>query len=240
MSGGRRATWRMDDALTAAIGAHRNAGERRRFAAGEMLYEQGEISPLFFFVERGMVQVSILRQDGTETILEYMGPDTICGEGAAFDRLPRFSSAIAVEPTVAIAFDTDRLTGRFAEDPGFAAALLRATSLKQRVLALRLEQLASREPEGRAMELFGRLAALFGTATPAGDGHPEGRLLANSLTHEEIAAMTGTSRVTVTRCLQRLRDAGAIHIVDGRYLVRQVPAERPALAAGQGSGRRAG
>ncbi|MFC3231288.1 Crp/Fnr family transcriptional regulator [Marinibaculum pumilum] len=217
MSGGQQATWRMDEALTAAIRAHRSAGRQRRFAAGAALYEQGEISPLFYFVEAGMVQVSILRADGTETILEYMGPDTICGEGAAFDRLPRFSSAVAVEETVATAFDADRLGDLFAADPGFAAALLRATSLKQRVLAVRLEQLVSREPEGRLMELFRRLAVMFGT------DHPGGRLLVNRLTHEEIAAMTGTSRVTVTRCLQRLREAGAIDLVGGRFLVRDRP-----------------
>jgi CRP/FNR family transcriptional regulator, cyclic AMP receptor protein len=39
------------------------------------------------------------------------------------------------------------------------------------------------------------------------------------LTHEQIAAMTGTSRVTVTRTLQRLREQGRIAMLEGHILL---------------------
>ena len=184
-----------------------------------MLYEQGMISSKFYLVLSGLVQVSILRIDGVEVVLEYMGPETILGEGAAFDGLPKVSSAIAVEDAETIEFDASKMEPVFAEHPEFASALLRVTSLKQRVLAVRLEHLASRKPEVRIMDLLHRLQEMFAV------NYAGGRLLVTHLTHEQISAMTGTSRVTVTRAMRSLREQKQIEIIDGHILVRSTSAE---------------
>jgi CRP/FNR family cyclic AMP-dependent transcriptional regulator len=181
----------------------------RRFSEGEQLYRQDEINSHFYFIKSGLVQVSIFRRDGTEVVLENMGPNALCGEGAAFDGLPRFSSAVAVEPTEALEFDVARLEALMREDPEFALALLRLTSLKQRILALRLEHLVSNDPEERILELLSRLSEMFAV------DHKMGRKILTHLTHEQIASMTGTSRVTVTRTLGRLRDKGKLSVEEG-------------------------
>lgn len=206
-------TWRIDRDLVEMLTEHAAYGRRRKFKKNTVLYEQGEISSRFYFVLKGLVQISIFRIDGAEVVLELMGPDTICGEGAAFDGLPRFSSAVAVEDTETIEFDSGKLSPAFREHPEFASSLLRVTSLKQRVLAIRLKHLTSREPQERIMELLTRLEEMFAIE------HPKGRLLVTQLTHEQIAAMTGTSRVTVTRTLQRLREQGRITTVEGHILL---------------------
>ncbi|MGY3443025.1 Crp/Fnr family transcriptional regulator [Bradyrhizobium sp. USDA 4473] len=203
------ATWRMTDALAAKLLSFEGKVRSRRYTEGEQLYRQGEINSSFYFVKSGLVQVSIFRRDGTEVVLENMGPNALCGEGAAFDGLPRFSSAVAVETTEALVFDTVRIEGLMREDPEFALALLRLTSLKQRILALRLEHLVSNDPEERILELLGRLSEMFAV------DHERGRKILTHLTHEQIASMTGTSRVTVTRTLGRLRERGLLSVEDG-------------------------
>ncbi|WP_181168710.1 Crp/Fnr family transcriptional regulator [Mesorhizobium sp. B2-4-17] len=207
-------TWRLEPELMTVICGHLDAGRRRHFRKNEAIYEQGELSSKFFYIEKGLAQVSIIRFDGTEMLLEFMGPHTIIGEGAAFDYLPRFSCAFAVEDTQAVEFDAERLTEVFRDRPEFASALLRVTSIKQRILAIRLEHLVSREPAERILELLQRLISMFGTE------HPNGRILVTKLTHEEIAAMTGTSRVTVTRTFQRMREQNIIDMVDGHILIK--------------------
>lgn len=206
-------TWRIDRDLVEMLTGHAAYGRRRKFKKNTVLYEQGEISSRFYFVLNGLVQISIFRIDGAEIVLELMGPNTICGEGAAFDGLPRFSSAVAVEDTETIEFDSALLNPAFREHPEFASSLLRVTSLKQRILAIRLKHLTSREPQERIMELLTRLEEMFAIE------HPRGRLLVTQLTHEQIAAMTGTSRVTVTRTLQRFRKQGRIATVEGHILL---------------------
>lgn len=206
-------TWRMERDLVALLAQHAARGRRRKFKKNSVLYEQGERSSRFFLVLKGLVQISIYRADGSEVVLELMGPDTICGEGSAWDGLPRFSTAAAVEDTEVIEFDTSKMIEIFRESPEFAASLLRVTSLKQRVLAVRLKHLASREPQERVMELLTRLEEMFGV------DHPRGRLLVTHVTHEQIATMTGTSRVTVTRTLHKLRKEGRIDILNGQILL---------------------
>ncbi len=207
-------TWRMERDLAELLVRHAAHGRRRKFKKNAVLYEQGERSSRFFLVLTGLVQISIYRADGSEVVLELMGPDTICGEGAAWDGLPRFSTAAAVEETETIEFDTSKMTEIFRESPEFAASLLRVTSLKQRVLAVRLKHLASREPQERVMELLTRLEEMFGV------DHPKGRLLVTHVTHEQIATMTGTSRVTVTRTLHKLRKDGRLDILNGQFLLK--------------------
>lgn len=207
-------TWRIDSKLIRQIIDQASCGKPRKFRKNQVLYEQGTISSKFYLILRGLVQVSIVRVDGVEVVLEYMGPETICGEGAAFDGLPKFSGAVAVEDTETIEFDAAHMENLFQRHPDFAAALLRVTSLKQRVLAVRLEHLASRRPEVRIMDLLQRLQEMFAI------DYAGGRLLVTHLTHEQIAAMTGTSRVTVTRAVRWLREQGQIDIIDGHILVK--------------------
>ena len=38
-----------------------------------MLYEQGDVSRKFYFIEKGLAQVSIIKSDGTEMLLEFVG-----------------------------------------------------------------------------------------------------------------------------------------------------------------------
>src|SRR5882762_1911843 len=102
------ATWRMTDALAAKLRSFEGRVRLRRFAEGEQLYRQDEVNSCFYFVKSGLVQVSIFRRDGTEVVLENMGPNDLCGEGAAFDGLPRFSTAVAVEKTEALQCNTTR------------------------------------------------------------------------------------------------------------------------------------
>lgn len=207
-------TWRLESALIRKIAAQAKHGRHRSFRKQERLYEQGTVSTKFYLILSGLVQVSIVRIDGVEVVLEYMGPESICGEGAAFDGLPRFSGATAVEDTQAIEFDTKRIEQVLERHPDFASALLHVTSLKQRVLAIRLEHLASRRPRVRIMDLLHRLREMFGA------DHPGGKLLTTYLTHEQIGTMTGTSRVTVTRAMRQLKENGSIDIINGHILVK--------------------
>lgn len=206
-------TWKIDDDITSLLVAHTHLGRRRNFQTNEVLYDQDEMSKKFFFVEKGLVKVSMLRLDGSEIILELMGPHTICGEGPAFDGLPRFSRGVATRESVAVEFDTAILENMCADYPKLAAAMLRTLSLKQRIISVKLEQMTSQNTEGRLLELLGRLERKF--AVP----HPRGNLLVTYLTHEQIASMTGMSRVTITRTIAKLKKRGKIDIVDKNILM---------------------
>lgn len=209
-------TWRLDSSSVGPVIRAASLGERRTYRKGAFLYRQGELDSRFYFVLRGRVRISCCREDGAEFVLEYMGQWAVCGEGAAFDGQPRFSSAVAEEDVEAIVFDTSRIAEWFREFPDFAAALLRIAGMKQRVLAVRAQYLASTRPEARIAELLHRLAELYG------EPDASGVRIGISITHEQIAAMTGTTRVTVTRALKKMRADGEL-LGRGRQMVVASP-----------------
>ncbi|MCY1204345.1 cAMP receptor protein [compost metagenome] len=210
----RQETWALSQQDVELLLDNAHTADRVTVRKGNLLYGQGEISPHFYLIQRGEVRISCFEESGEETTIEVMGQYGLCGEAPAFDGLPRFTSAVALRDVEALRFDTRRLQSVFVDCPELAMALLRITSIKQRVLAIRLEYAFSAPPEKRILQLIRRVAALFGTS------EQDGRSLGVHLTHDQIGRMTGISRVTVTRVFNRLRDRGVLAIKDGVLLVR--------------------
>ena len=209
-------TWFLELPLAGPLIRATQFGQRRVFEKGAYLYRQGELDSHFYFLLSGRVQVSVVSSEGNEFILEIMGRWSVCGEAAAFDRGPRFSAACAVERVEAIEFDANNLSEAIRQDPEFAIALLRIACIKQRVVTVRVERLASQAPEGRLAELLRRLAELYG------EEGPTGTKIKIRLTHEQIASMTGTSRVTVTRTLKKWRKEEIIALDSGSITLRDL------------------
>lgn len=203
-------TWRVTDDTARQWLEAGGAGEHISVRAGRTVYEQGEVSPYFYFVLTGKVKVSMLRPDGTELTLDVMGPGALCGEAAAFDGLPRFSMATVLEDATLARFSAREIADAIRERPELALALLRLVSVKQRNVAVRLAYSALSAAEVRIAELLRRLGDVYA----GGD-----EVLVVDLTHEEIASLTGTTRVTVTRALKRLARAGVIRNSGGRIRV---------------------
>jgi CRP/FNR family transcriptional regulator, cyclic AMP receptor protein len=181
-------------------------GETRRVGRGTVLYRQGDRQPRFFLIRSGAVEVTIADPDGEPLLLEILGPGTLFGEGAAFEDAPRYVSATAAADCELGLYDAGRMREHILREPRVALELIRLMSAKQRTLAQKLAAVAIAEPETRVRHLLRRLAA--GTA----DGNI-------ALTHEEIAAMTGLSRVSVTRVLRAFAGEGLIVTHRGRIEV---------------------
>ena len=71
--------------------------------AGEIVFEQGEVSDLVYVVEEGAIEIFRRRADGGEEVMVEHGPGAYFGEIGPLLRLPRTASARAARPS--------RLTG---------------------------------------------------------------------------------------------------------------------------------
>ncbi len=187
---------------------HAEVGQRVRVKHGEVLYRQGDVDHNFFLIIDGQIKISVLRSDGREVILDIVDAGGLCGEGAAIDGLPRFSTATAITNSMVIRIDARHLRKIFAADPELMVAFFRVTALKQRMLAFRLSQSGQSSSEDRIMELF---RYILRSMPPE-----ERRRSLLNLTHEQIAALIGASRITVTRAMGRLRAAGLVETHAGQ------------------------
>ena len=67
--------------------------------AGEIVFEQGEVSDLVYVVEEGVIEIFRRRADGGEDVMVEHGPGEYFGEIGPLLRLPRTASARAKLPS---------------------------------------------------------------------------------------------------------------------------------------------
>ncbi|MCJ0766167.1 Crp/Fnr family transcriptional regulator [Variovorax terrae] len=203
-------TWYMDAQAAGVFVAAEHLGCRRETPEGTTLYRQGDAGSTFYFVVSGRVQVEIFQYDGAEFILELMGSGALIGEGSAMAGQRRMSTATTLEPCVLIEFDYPDVKKAFPQNIEFATALMEVVAVKQWVLGMRIQFLATPRPDLRIVELLSRLAELYGVEDS------DGIRIRTPLTHGQVAALTGTSRVTVTRTITRLKSEGVL-LNEGRH-----------------------
>jgi CRP/FNR family transcriptional regulator, cyclic AMP receptor protein len=182
---------------------------RKKIAKGQALYRQGETSDRVFIVVSGRIGISMVGPNGLEFLIDIVGTGALCGEGAAFDRLPRFSGASALEPSEVMEVPAGDFCNLMSSNADLAASIVHTLALKQRTLASRLAQVAQASPEARITQLLLQISL------------PESPAIV--LTHQQIANLIGASRITVTRAMQKLRREGAVRCKRGQYELARAP-----------------
>src|SRR5262245_4771191 len=96
---------RLSEAKMAKL-AHK--GERRSFAPGDVLYEQGVRDAPFYVIESGRVDM-LDRKPGKEIWIAEADAGTFVGDIATFTGEPAIAECVAAEPTETIAFPRAKL-----------------------------------------------------------------------------------------------------------------------------------
>lgn len=163
--------------------------------AGTIIYNQSESTVNFFYLKSGRVKVFITSPDGAEKTLAIHEPGSLFGETSAFDRIPRLASAIALVKSDIISVHPDILLQLFARNPQLALSMLQSLTIKIRLLSMQVDSMAFMEADKKVANILLRLAADFGMPTE------KGIRLSVKCTHEDLANLVGTCRVTVTKSL---------------------------------------
>ena len=166
----------------------------------------------FFVIQSGQVKVSVMAPDGREIILSSLGPGEFFGDMALLDGHPRSANVTTLTATEALILRRG----------DFLQALLKYPSIAVHVMVSLAKRLRKADHQTANLALLGiadRISqVLLSIAEEDGYETPEGFVIRRRPTHQMIASMTGTSRETVTRVLNRLKREGYIRS-RGRQLV---------------------
>ncbi len=179
---------------------------RRTFAAGELIFLEGEPSAGLWIVERGRAKVYKLHVEGREHILHLPGPGDSFNDIPALDGGPNAASASALSPLTAWVIPPDSLAAALERDPAFALAVIAGLSERVRALVQQIEGLALYPVQARLARFL-----LSQSENPAVAGP--------GITRATIAAHLGTTPETVSRVLRALEEAGAIRFDRHRIVV---------------------
>ena len=193
----------------------------RRYAAGQVLWSEGDPGDALVVLEDGQLRVSRFTGAGVEVVLGVADAPAALGELALLDGAPRDASVIAQRAVVV------RLVPRTA----FLALLRREPALVEgllRTLAGMVRAANARHVATVGLDVPGRLAAWILSRSSTGRGDARGRpeiVLGRS--QGELAAELGTTRSTLNRALNGLEALGYLSRDDDRIVIL----DRDGLAA---------
>jgi CRP/FNR family transcriptional regulator len=210
--------------LLARVPAFEELGERelaavaavampRRFAAGEVVFREGDASSTCYVVREGHARAIREHPDGRQITLATFGPGDIFGELAMFDEERRSATVEAIDDLDVLAILGHDMRRLMHEHSDIAVKL--AVSLVRRLRNAN-ERLARQSFQTVQSRVAGVLAQLVEQARREGAGPGAVPITA---TQADLAKLAGSSRESASRFLAVLERAGVISQGRGRLTV---------------------
>lgn len=186
---------------------------RRTFGKGEMLFSEGDPASAVFLITEGRVKLFKVFEDGKEVILSFLTLHDLFGEETLFTNSIRSMSAQALETTRICSCEQKDFEELVGSNPDIAVKVIQTLGAKLSQVTEQLADAAVRDVRERVVNSLVRLAREYGQETR------QGLRLGFRLTHEDLGALVGASRVMVTNVLHDLRKAGQVVTDDDRRFI---------------------
>ncbi len=198
------------------------AAPMRTYHGGEMLFTPHQRVEALFMLRRGRVRIFRVSPDGRVLTTAIITPGTIFGEMVLLGQRMYDNHAEALDDATACVMNRADVHRFLLSDPRIAARIAE-------ILGSRLAEMEHRLSEAIFKTVPQRVAATLLTLAPEPTRRP-GLLSSGqrpiSITHEQLAALVGTSRETVTKALGALAEREVIKLHRGKITVL----DRPRLA----------
>ena len=184
---------------------------RRRFGRGEIIFREGDPGDTLHVIEKGRVLIQVATDRGDKATLSVRGPGEVLGELALFEGGRRTATVVALERTETLVLTHASLNRLRDEDPRVDRYLAELLSRKLAETTGQMMEMLFLPVEKRVLRMLSRLADAF----ESGNGPTT-----VYIRQEDLAAMAGTRRQTVSRPLKEAEADGAIRIGRGRIEIR--------------------
>ncbi|MBI5047464.1 MAG: Crp/Fnr family transcriptional regulator [Deltaproteobacteria bacterium] len=188
-------------------------GDRRHWQKGSQIISEGDEGNAIYLILSGKVKVVLYGEEGKEIVLSVMNKGDVFGEMALFDREPRSANVEAIEDAECFIIHGNNLLKYIENHPAVALNFLSHLSRRLREADRKIGGLA-------LLDVCGRIAhTLLGIANASDDIQEKGDVTIERLTHEEIAAMIGSSREVVSRALKKMVEEGYVKVEKKRFIL---------------------
>lgn len=181
----------------------------RSYPRNSIIFLETEPGEQFYVVLTGTVRVYRIAEDGREMVLDIFTAGDYFGEMALLDGYLRSATAQTREPTQVLVMSGDNFHSLVRERPTIALTIIITLCWRLRQANVQIEDLVFRNARERIIRAIIRLASIGGMTCQ------EGVRIDLRVTHQELGAMSGTSRETVTRIIQELQEKNMVRT--GRY-----------------------
>jgi len=187
--------------------------EKRRYPKGSIVLYKGDVGQVLYLILKGKVKVVLFDENGKEIILSMLKSGNYFGEMSAFDQMPRSATVITVEDSEFLVISQKSITDQIEKNPKIALKLLSEMSRRLREADEQISNLALLDVRGRVAQIL--LKLYKGTNVRKGEDY---RIVPRPAL-KDIAAMSGTSRETVSRVLSEFSKRGLISLTKENIII---------------------
>jgi CRP-like cAMP-binding protein len=183
----------------------------------DFIYFPNETATHIYMIVSGRVRLGHYQEDGKEVVSAILSTGEIFGELAMAGEETRKDFAQAMDANTTICpLGIEELKDLMKEDRELSFKILKLIGLRLMKLERKLELLVFKDARTRVVEFLKDTAAWKGKRV----GFET--MIPTRLTHKDIAALTGTSRQTVTTILNDMKEKNLINFDRKKILIRDL------------------
>lgn len=205
--------WIFQDLEAAEVEALSHEALRKRSIRNQSLFLQGDPADEMFLIKGGRVKLSKVLEDGTELTLDIRKAGDFIGENMFSEESRYPVSAYCLEDTLTCGFSRGQFEQLVLQHPKVGLQIIKNLSERINWLTRRVGSLAVTNIEDRLYRVLTSVAKEHGTIGP------RGTVIQFPLTHEDLGFLTGAHRVSITRAMKALKEAGKILHQDKRLIL---------------------
>lgn len=188
----------------------------KTFSVNTIIYHQQQDSEFVYIIKKGRVRLSIYSKEGNEKCLTIAEEGCMFGELSILDGLPNFATARTIVNCEIFLIPKDTFTEVFMYNPEVSKKVIQSLVRKIRTLSSQIEDLSFKNSYSRVASYLIRLAHVHAAVI--------GKTFRLNIkfTHQEMADLTGLSRVTVSNIMSDLVSSKCISKVNGFIIINDI------------------
>jgi CRP-like cAMP-binding protein len=187
-----------------------------KFSPDDMLFSQGDYCHHFYVVLEGMMKLFHAAPNGTERVLELIGPKQLLGVDAIF--AGQYSAhAVTLEPTYLIAFDSKNFVHQLHANPRLCLRMMTLMSHRQQSLIDEIGNLTLQSAIQRVTQYL---------INENGSQHDISCVIRFSTPRKLIASRLGLTPETFSRIIAKLRNEGMIDCIKDSIVLKNLTSLR--------------
>ncbi len=186
-----------------------------RYKEGFKIFQPGDNRSVLYFVMMGRVRLYEILPDGRAITLSILGVNDVFAQSNNHNSYFHDVYAEAMKDSIVANIQESSLETLMEQSPLLASRIIYSFSQQLSQSQILIEGLLGRDVSLRLVNILLKLATEFGVKDTEG-----GVAIELGLTHQELADMIGSNRVTVTRKLMELQKRNLINVQNRMIFIK--------------------
>src|SRR5689334_1918677 len=184
--------------------------KRRR---GDWIFSLGDPADTIYFLQTGRMKITGLSEEGQEVLHDVIGPGEIFGETSTLLRIPRTTSAQALETCLLGEIHLKDFESLLKMYPELSFQLLKSVGMRLKKTEAQLVNVICNDISQRVREA---LKDLMQSELRMAPSNGEIRI---KMTQQDLANLIGASRQKTSQALKELENSGVLRLMYGSILI---------------------